>query len=74
MVPLFICVHLCNLRNDTMFLSVFLDTPDTSRYMIAGYVVFTVLPLLFIASLAYRHRNLKRDEDTLKGLEDERNT
>jgi hypothetical protein len=48
-----------------------LDTPDTSGYMIMGYTVAIVLPLLFIASLIYRYRNLKRDEETLKQLEED---
>ena len=55
-----------------MLLSPLLDTPDTSGYMIAGYIVFIVLPILFIASLLYRHRNLKRDEATLESLEEEK--
>jgi hypothetical protein len=36
--------------------------------MIAGYVIFVVLPILFIASLIYRQRNLKRDEETMQSL------
>ena len=36
--------------------------------MIAGYVIFIVLPILFIASLIYRQRNLKRDKETMEGL------
>jgi hypothetical protein len=48
-----------------------LDTPETSGYMIMGYTVAIVLPLLFIASLIYRYRNLKRDEETLKQLEED---
>ena len=48
-----------------------LDTPDTSAYMIAGYLVFIGVPILFIASLIYRYRNLKRDEEVLESLKDE---
>jgi hypothetical protein len=48
-----------------------LDTPETSGYMIMGYTVAIALPLLFIASLIYRYRNLKRDEETLKQLEED---
>jgi DMSO/TMAO reductase YedYZ heme-binding membrane subunit len=51
-----------------MIFSPFLQTPDTSGYMIAGYVIFIVLPILFIASLIYRQRNLKRDKETMESL------
>jgi hypothetical protein len=55
-----------------MVLPPLLDTPDTSAYMIAGYVIFIALPLLFIASLLYRQRNLKRDEEAMESLKEER--
>jgi len=48
-----------------------LDTPDTTFYVILGYIVFIGLPVLFIASLVYRARALKRDEEMLKSLKDE---
>jgi len=48
------------------------DTPDTTSYMIMGYVTFIALPIIFIGSLIYRYRNLKRDEETMKELEDEK--
>jgi hypothetical protein len=55
-----------------MPLSISFDTPDTFLYMLAGYVVFIGLPVFYIASLLYRRRNLKRDEETIKSLlEDE---
>jgi hypothetical protein len=47
------------------------DTPDTSGYMIFGYIVALALPALFIASLMYRYRNLKRDEEMLKRLDED---
>ncbi len=50
----------------------FFQTPDTSGYMIAGYVIFVVLPILFIASLIYRQRNLKRDEETMQSLTEDK--
>jgi len=34
-----------------MLLAPFFQTPDTSGYMIAGYIVFISLPILFIVSL-----------------------
>lgn len=55
-----------------MLLTPLLDTPDTSGYMVAGYIIFIVLPILFIASLIYRYRNLKRDEATLESLKDDK--
>ncbi len=48
------------------------DTPDTTGYMIMGYVTFIALPILFIISLVYRYRNLKRNEETMKELEEEK--
>lgn len=50
----------------------FFQTPDTSGYMIAGYAIFIVLPILFIASLIYRQRNLKRDEETMQSLTEDK--
>jgi hypothetical protein len=55
-----------------MTLKPFLDTPDTAGYMILGYVIFIALPILFILSLAYRYRNLKRDEEAVQTLEEEK--
>ncbi|HKZ68428.1 MAG TPA: hypothetical protein VI547_09045 [Anaerolineales bacterium] len=55
-----------------MSLSTLLDTPDTSAYMIAGYIIFITLPVLFIASLLYRQRNLKRDEEAMESLKEEK--
>ncbi|MBI3243583.1 MAG: hypothetical protein HYZ49_14970 [Chloroflexi bacterium] len=55
-----------------MLLSTLLEPPDTSGYMLAGYIVFTVLPVLFILSLILRRRNLEKDEAAIKSLtEDE---
>jgi len=36
-------------------------TPDTLNYMIAGYVVFTVIMATYLASLYLRWRNLERE-------------
>lgn len=53
-----------------MFLQV---PPDTSNYMIAGYaVIFTVL-FLYLASLALRFRNTRRDIELLEDLERQEN-
>jgi len=49
------------------------DTPDTFLYMLAGYIIFIGLPIVYIASLLYRRRNLKRDEEAILSLlEDEK--
>lgn len=45
--------------------------PDTSVYMIAGYVIFFVVTAIYVASLFIRTRNLSRDLDTLKEAEAE---
>ncbi|MEK7441033.1 MAG: hypothetical protein AAB571_07090 [Chloroflexota bacterium] len=51
----------------------FTQTPDTSWYMIVGYIVFITLPTLFIVSMIWRHRNLMKDEEMIKNLlEDEK--
>jgi hypothetical protein len=49
------------------------DTPDTTSYMIMGYVTFIALPIIFIGTLIYRYRNLKRDEETMKDLDEDKN-
>ncbi|MBI5829570.1 MAG: hypothetical protein HZB20_08555 [Chloroflexi bacterium] len=47
------------------------QTPDTSIYMIVGYVVFIVVPAVFIATLITRSRSRRQDEAALKSLGDE---
>jgi CcmD family protein len=44
-------------------------TPDTSGYMIAGFVVIFTLMLAYLISLIVRHRNLEQDYETLEELE-----
>lgn len=44
-------------------------TPDTVNYMIGGYIVFTVVMVLYVISLFMRWNSLKNDEQTLKALE-----
>jgi hypothetical protein len=46
-------------------------TPDTSSYMIAGYVIFTVLMAIYIVSFLARRRNLERDLSTLQAMQAE---
>ena len=45
-------------------------TPDTSGYMIAGYIFVFVVMGLYVASMYLRSRNLKQDEATLKEMDE----
>jgi hypothetical protein len=45
--------------------------PDTSAYMIAGYVSFAVILGLYLASFMIRRRNLEQDLRTLEGIQAE---
>ncbi len=45
------------------------STPDTSSYMIAGYVVAFVVMGLYLASIYIRSRNLKQDMSMLEEME-----
>ena len=40
-------------------------TPDTVNYLIAGYTVFTIVMIVYLASLYVRWRNLERDKHML---------
>jgi len=44
-------------------------TPDTSIYMIAGYAIFFIVMVVYLASLVIRWRNLERDLQTLEDME-----
>ena len=43
--------------------------PDTSAYMIAGYVIFFVIAAIYLISLLVRWRNLNQDMTTLEAIE-----
>ncbi len=45
--------------------------PDTSAYMIAGYVVFAVIMGIYLASFIIRRRNLEQDLKTLETIQAE---
>lgn len=47
------------------------STPDTSAYMIAGYVLFFLITAIYLVSLFVRTRNLNRDLLTLETLQEE---
>jgi hypothetical protein len=44
-------------------------TPNTSGYMIAGFVVSFLVMGLYVASLYLRRRNLQRDHEMLEELD-----
>lgn len=46
-------------------------TPDTSAYMIAGYAVFSLVMIVYLASLMIRRRNLEQDLTALQAMEAE---
>lgn len=43
--------------------------PDTSGYMIAGFVVSFLVMGLYVASLYLRSRNLQRDQEMLEEMD-----
>jgi hypothetical protein len=45
------------------------STPDTSGYMIAGYVIAFVVMGLYVASMALRARNLNQDKAMLEEMD-----
>ena len=53
-----------------MINTILLQAPaETTRYMIAGYVVIFGIMFLYIISLIIRSRNLKREMETIKELD-----
>jgi hypothetical protein len=44
-------------------------TPDTSGYMIAGYLVIFGIMLIYLVSLIVRARNLKQEMDALEEID-----
>ncbi len=45
--------------------------PDTSAYMVAGYMIFFVVTAIYVASFFIRARNLSRDLETLNDVQQE---
>jgi len=45
--------------------------PDTSAYMIAGYVVFFIIAAIYLLSLIVRSHNIHQDLTTLESIEKE---
>ena len=53
-----------------MISTLILQAPaETTRYMIAGYSVIFSVMFIYLVSLFVRNRNLKRDLELLKELE-----
>jgi hypothetical protein len=46
-----------------------MNTPNTINYMIAGYTVFVVVSVIYLASLVLRFRRLRKDLTSLGELE-----
>lgn len=44
-------------------------SPETTNYMIGGFATFFTVLTVYLASLAVRWNNLKRDKETLEELE-----
>jgi len=49
----------------------FEPTPDTSGYMIAGFIVAFAVMGVYVASMYIRNRNLKQDLNALESLQGE---
>lgn len=43
--------------------------PDTSSYMVAGYIVSFLTMGIYVLSMYIRNRNLKRDLETLEDMD-----
>lgn len=50
------------------------STPDTSAYMIAGYVIAFLVMGLYVASIYVRSRNLYQDMTILEDMDKPRET
>jgi hypothetical protein len=46
-----------------------METPDTSTYMIAGFVISFLTMGVYVLSLYLRNRNLNQDVETLESLD-----
>ncbi len=44
-------------------------TPDTFNYLVGGYVVFSVVMLVYLVSLVSRWNNLRREQQVLEEIE-----
>ena len=54
-----------------MWMSLFQAPPDTTSYMIGGFVVFFGVMLVYLASYVVRFKNLKADLEMLQEIDSE---
>jgi len=54
-----------------MFTIPYFSTPETTNYMIAGYIVIFSVMFIYIASLYIRRRKLAQDLQILEEMEDQ---
>ncbi len=47
-------------------------TPDTSAYMVAGYIVAFLVMGIYVLSLYIRNRNLKSELEILEEMEEKK--
>ncbi|HRJ75424.1 MAG TPA: hypothetical protein PLX90_05460 [Anaerolineales bacterium] len=47
-------------------------TPDTSAYMVAGYIVAFLVMGIYVLSLYIRNRNLKSELEILEEIEEKK--
>lgn len=47
-----------------------METPDTFGYMVLGYAFLFGLPLLYVLSWWWRRRNLEKDLEVLRSLQE----
>jgi len=47
------------------------STPDTTAYMVAGYVMIFGVMAIYLVSFFVRTRNLKRDLEILREVDDQ---
>jgi hypothetical protein len=55
-----------------MFYIPHLASPETTNYMIAGYIVILSVMLIYVASLFLRYRKLEQDIKILEEMEDQK--
>ena len=46
--------------------------PDTSQYMVAGYLIAFAVMIVYVASLYVRSRNLNRDLSMLEDMDEQK--
>ena len=55
-----------------MLLAQTITPPDTTSYLFLALAAFFVLLLLFLGTMAIRARNLRKDEDLIEQLKDDK--